>query len=85
LTPEIARRLGVKPGKGVVVTEVRPDSPAARAGIAEGDVIREVNRMPVQALGDVEKGMGRPAGGADQVLLRLERQGASRYVVVDIG
>ena len=85
LTPEIARRLGVKPGKGVVVTEVRPDSPAARAGIAEGDVIREVNRMPVQALGDVEKGMGRRAGGADQVLLRLERQGASRYVVVDIG
>jgi serine protease Do len=85
LTPEVARRLGIKPEAGVVVTEVRPGSPAARAGLAEGDVIREVNRTPVRALPDVQQGLGRRGSDPGQVLLRVERQGASRYVVVDIG
>src|SRR5262249_55871479 len=44
LTPELAKQLGVQNDKGVVVTEVKPDSPAAQAGLAPGDVIREVNR-----------------------------------------
>jgi serine protease Do len=85
LTPELARRLGVKEESGVVVTEVKPDSPAAQAGLASGDVIREVNRLPVRALEDVEKGMGRGGAGAKQVLLRVEREGNQRYVVVDLG
>ncbi|HEV8309849.1 MAG TPA: DegQ family serine endoprotease, partial [Methylomirabilota bacterium] len=44
LTPELARRLGIPDPKGVVVTDVRPNSPAAEAGIKEGDVIREIDR-----------------------------------------
>jgi serine protease Do len=85
LTPELARRLGVKDDNGVVVTEVKPDSPAAQAGLASGDVIREVNRLPVRALEDVEKGMSRGGAEAKQVLLRVEREGNQRYVVVDLG
>jgi serine protease Do len=85
LTPELARRLGVKDDNGVVVTEVKPDSPAAQAGLASGDVIREVNRLPVRALEDVEKGMNRGGTEAKQVLLRVERDGNQRYVVVDLG
>jgi serine protease Do len=84
LTPEIAKRLGVKAERGVVVTEVKPDSPAAKAGLAPGDVIREVNRRPVQGLADLEQAMGR-SGGPAQVLLRLEREGTQRYVVVAVG
>lgn len=84
----VAARLGVElqqSDKGVVVTEVRPDSPADQAGISEGDVIREVNRTPVERLEDVEKAMSRKAGDGTRVLLRVEREGAERYVVVDIG
>jgi serine protease Do len=84
LTPELARRLGVKEESGVVVTEVKPESPAAQAGLAAGDVIREVNRLPVKGLDDVEKGMTRTAA-AKQVLLRVEREGNQRYVVLDLG
>jgi serine protease Do len=85
LTPELAQRLGVQADRGVVVTEVRPNSPAAQAGLAPGDVIREVNRLPVQGLDDVERGMRR--GGADpkQILLRIEREGSQRYVVLGAG
>ena len=84
LTPELAKQLGVQSDKGVVVTEVKPDSPAAKAGLAPGDVIREVNRMSVQGLQDVERGL---TGGQDpaQVLLRVEREGSQRYVVVGAG
>jgi serine protease Do len=80
LTPQAARRLGVQGDAGVVVTEVRPDSPAAQAGIAEGDVIREVNRTPVRGLKDVETAMAQATDG--QVLLRVAREGAERYVVI---
>jgi serine protease Do len=85
LTPELARRLGVAADRGVVVTDVRPDSPADQAGIAEGDVIREVNRAPVERLEDLDRAMARPPASGSQVLLRVERQGAGRYVVVDLG
>ena len=37
LTPELARRLGVKEESGVVVTEVKPETPAAQAGLAAGE------------------------------------------------
>jgi serine protease Do len=84
LTPELAKQLGVQSDKGVVVTEVKPDSPAAQAGLAPGDVIREVNRMPVQDLRDIERGLARGSDPA-QVLLRVEREGTQRYVVVAIG
>jgi serine protease Do len=84
LTPELAKQLGVQSEKGVVVTQVKPDSPAAQAGLAAGDVIREVNRMPVQDLQDVERGLAR-GPDASQVLLRVEREGAQRYVVLGTG
>jgi serine protease Do len=85
LTPELARRLGLKAQVGVVVTEVEPGSPAAAAGLAEGDVIREVNRTPVTAVEDVERGLRDGSGAAHQVLLRVQRGDSARYVVVDAG
>jgi serine protease Do len=84
LTPELAKQFGVQGETGVVVTEVKPDSPAAQAGLAPGDVIREVNRMPVQGLQDVERGLARRQD-AGQVLLRVERDGSQRYVVIAAG
>ena len=84
LTPELAKQLGVQGDKGVVVTEVKPDSPAAQAGLAPGDVIREVNRMAIEGLQDVERGLARGSDPA-QVLLRVEREGSQRYVVIGAG
>jgi serine protease Do len=84
LTPELAKQLGVQNEKGVVVTEVKPESPAAQAGLIAGDVIREVNRLPVQGLQDVERGLARRQA-TGQVLLRVEREGSQRYVVIAAG
>jgi S1-C subfamily serine protease len=42
VTPEIARELGVKEARGVLVYAIEPGGPAASAGIQPGDVITAV-------------------------------------------
>jgi serine protease Do len=43
VSPALARNLGLPDLEGAIVTEVAPDSPAARAGLQPGDVIRTFN------------------------------------------
>ena len=50
LTPEIAKRLGLKDIKGVMVTEVEPGSPAAQRGIKANDVILSVGLTKVASV-----------------------------------
>jgi serine protease Do len=47
LTPDIAAQLGYKQEKGVVVSGVKPGSPAAAANLRRGDLIQEINQTPV--------------------------------------
>ena len=66
--------------KGLVITEVNPDSRAADAGLQEGDLILEVNRQAVQSVDElraaVRKTTNRP------VLLLVEREGRCLFVTV---
>lgn len=48
LTPDLAKELGLKVTEGVLITEIIPDSPAAKAGLKEKDVIIKVNGKPVR-------------------------------------
>ena len=52
ITPEIAKGLGLKSETGVVVTNIIPGSPAAKADIRSGDLIRQVNKKPVKNVED---------------------------------
>jgi serine protease Do len=47
LTPALAESLNLKNQKGALVADVEPNSPAAKAGIKEGDVITSVNGQPI--------------------------------------
>jgi S1-C subfamily serine protease len=42
-------------GAGAYVGSVRPDSPAARAGIEPGDVVEELSGVPVRTVADLER------------------------------
>jgi serine protease Do len=78
LTPEIARELGVRAGRGAVVEGVEPGSPADHAGLAEGDVILEIDRQPVSGANQV---VGVLRGGGTH-LLRVEGQGGAHFVTL---
>jgi serine protease Do len=62
LSGELPDYFGVK--SGVLVTAVRPDSPAAKAGMKAGDVITAVNGKPVNAPRDLLTVI--PDGGTTQ-------------------
>src|ERR1051326_6902531 len=49
LTPEEAKRHGLRASKGAIVARVFADSPAAAAGLRAGDVITSVENKPVDS------------------------------------
>ena len=67
--------------KGVVITEVQPDSPPPMPASSKGDVIQEINRHPVKT---AEEAVKLTENTKDKVtLLRIWSNGGSHYVVVD--
>jgi serine protease Do len=53
LTPEIATRQNVDIKAGAVVMRVNPRSPAAKAGLAVGDVITQVGKTNIESADDL--------------------------------
>ncbi|HUA17657.1 MAG TPA: DegQ family serine endoprotease [Bryobacteraceae bacterium] len=81
LTPDAASQLQLPSGtQGVVITKVDPASPAADAGLQQGDVIQEVNRHPVSSVAQYERAM--QEAGNRPVLLLVNRNGETSFRVV---
>jgi serine protease Do len=81
LTPERAQQLKVSGDRGVVVVEVHPDGLADRAGIQEGDLVREINGVRIAKVADYGKAVSAVRkGGYLRVLLR--RGAASLFVAL---
>ena len=47
ITPELAASFGLQAPRGVVISGVVPEGPAARAGLRPGDVLLEVDGRPI--------------------------------------
>ena len=79
---QAARELGLH-GKvqGIVVVNVEPDSLADRAGLAQGDIIKEINRQPIKSVRDYEKIVSNLKKD-ESVLLLINRSGASLFITV---
>jgi serine protease Do len=71
--------------KGVVVTEVDPQGPAAQRGIQTGDVILNVGGKPVANVGDVRSELAQAkSSGKNSVLLQVRNADATRFVAVPL-
>ncbi len=77
LTPEMAERLDMPAGKGVIVQDVKPGSFAEDVNLNRGDVILEVNKQPVNNEEDFAKVESSLKSGQDVVFL-VRPRGASR-------
>ncbi len=53
LTPELAKAMHLSSDQGVLVSQVMPDSPAAKAGLQAGDVIVEFNGHKVNRMSEL--------------------------------
>ena len=82
LTPEIAQQLGYEEGQeGVVISEVEPESSAARAMLQPGVVILSVNRVPVKNIGEFKKAIAN-AAKTGRVLMRVKNPQSSWFVLL---
>jgi len=72
-------------GKGLVVTDVDPDSDAADRGIQAGDIITAVNSEEVNGAADVTKAMEDAANaGRKAVLVQVTRDDANRFIALPV-
>jgi serine protease Do len=81
VTPQMARQRGVAEASGVMVVGVQPGSPAERAGLQRGDVIREVNHQAVQSVQEVRDALAK-ADNQDTVVLLVQRDQGSVFVAL---
>jgi serine protease Do len=81
MTPQMARQRGLTGESGVMVVGIQPDSPAERAGLQRGDLIREVNRQPVQSVQEVRDAIAK-AGSQDSLVLLVKRGQGSLFVAM---
>jgi serine protease Do len=81
LTEDIRQQLGLRANvKGVVVTGVPDDSPAADAGLQRGDVIEQVNRQPVNSVADYQRLIEQ--AGKQTLVLLVNHGGNTGFLVV---
>jgi len=82
LTPDLRREMQVPEGTaGVVITNVDADSPAAQAGLEQGDMILQVNRKPVTSAQDFNRAV-REGASRESTLLLVKRGAGTQFVVV---
>lgn len=85
ITPDIASKLEVPAGKGVVVDDVKPGSFGEDILVSRGDVILEINKQPVNTAEEFNRIQSTLKSGQDVVLLVRERGAGAQGGTVFLG
>jgi serine protease Do len=83
VTPENAKFFDLSEANGAVISQVEPDSPAAKAGLKTGDVITELNGKKITDASDLQLAVGQMKPGTT-IKLDLLRDGKSMNVPVTL-
>jgi len=78
--PRLAEQFNVRAGEGVLVTQVKPGSIAAMAGLQPGTLIMQVNRQPINSAVDFKRALAKSSG--ERRVLMLVRKGDSQQYLV---
>lgn len=87
LTPDLARKLGLSKTtgmavSGVIVTEVEPASFGEDLGFNRGDVIVEINRVPIHSMVDYRREMAKVKPGEDLLVKVARLNGNNRTLTM---
>lgn len=83
LSAEIAGKLQYSQNQGVVVTQVRPGSPADIAGIHSGSLILAINRQKISSVAEFHTLM-QQAEGEGHLLLMVRQGEAIRFIALQV-
>ncbi|MEQ8193353.1 MAG: DegQ family serine endoprotease [Rhodospirillales bacterium] len=84
MTPEIAESLGLEKQRGALISKVEPNSPAAKAGLKQGDVIVSVEGESVGKMRELPRIVADKKAG-QKTALGVWRNGDAKTIDVVIG
>jgi serine protease Do len=84
VSQDIADSLGLKDAKGAIVAKTEKDSPAAQAGLKDGDVITSVNGEAIADSHDLARKIA-ALGPKKEAELAVVRNGSSQTIKVTLG
>jgi len=80
---DMAGRIGIERGKGALVTDVKPSTPAAAAGFARGDVITRFDGTPIEHWDDLPW-LASTASAARSLKVLVNREGKAHELSVTL-
>ncbi|PJD97179.1 MAG: serine peptidase [Parachlamydia sp.] len=83
ITPEYSQKLGLNGTKGVLITQVRPGSPAYVAGIRPGAILVAVNQLTVNSVEEFKAALKKSEPDKPTLLL-VKQGGFTRYVSIKV-
>ena len=84
VTPELAKSFGLKEARGALVADVTAGGPAAKAGLAPGDVIVEFNGHKIGEMSELPRVVAATPVGS-KVPLTYIRNGQQKTATVEVG
>ena len=84
LTPELAKSFGARESKGVLISDVMADSPAAKAGLQAGDILLEFDGKKLDGPADLQRAVGLATPGTT-ARTRIWREHAEKVLDLKIG
>jgi serine protease Do len=81
LSKQLGEYFGVTDGHGALITTVRPDTPAARAGLHAGDVIVAVDDREVSSPRDLSRALSGKEGDVSLTIIREKQRQTVRVTL----
>ncbi len=84
VTPDNSTFFNLPDATGAIVSQVTPDSPASRAGLKSGDVLRELNGKQIKNGGQLQVVVSQTAPGSE-IKLGILRDGKPESLTLKVG